>query len=117
MPVRGEVRSRKKADVEEQKFEYSYDEVVDKLRLRIDEEFGGVAKFLESELYKETGLGESKQDKAKMFTYLSNPTEDGTRKVKSFPVIQKLLEVIEGATSTKTTERIVRTVIVTNKRI
>ena len=38
MPVRGEVRSRKKADVEEQKFEYSYDEVVDKLRLRIDEE-------------------------------------------------------------------------------
>lgn len=103
MPIRGDSARKKGAKATE----YSYDEVVDKLRAKIDEEFGGVAKFLDSPEYKSTGLGEGHKDKAKIYTYLSAPTETSKR-VKSFPVVQKLLQAVYNLHSEQRKEIIVQ---------
>lgn len=93
MPVRGNTKPRTEQAQETEQFEYSYDEVVELLRQRMEDQFGGVAKFLDSPEYASTGLGTDKKDKAKIYTYLSAPTAK-TKRVKSFPVVQKLLSVM-----------------------
>ena len=83
---------RKRAE-ETQQFEYSYDEVLSIVKNTIDEEYGGIGKFLESEIYEQTGLGTSKGDKAKIYTYLANP-EDKSKMVKSFPALNKIFSAL-----------------------
>ena len=112
MPIRGNAEREKQT----QRFEYSYDEVVDKIKEIIDQRFGGVGKFLDSEIYKKTGLGETKNDKAKIYTYLSNPTEK-TKRVRSFPVIQKLFSALENTILQQEKETIIKTKIISLKEL
>lgn len=84
---------RKGAEETKQQFEYSYDEVLVIVKNKIDEEYGGIGKFLESSIYAKTGLGTEKKDKAKIYTYLANP-EDKTNMVKSFPALNKLFSAL-----------------------
>ena len=82
----------KREEMEEQ-FEYDYDEVLTKIRTKIDEEYGGVAKFLESAKFSEMEIGEGKSGKAKIHIYLANQS-DKSKTVKSFPVLKKLYKIL-----------------------
>ena len=113
MPVRGETTRIRRAE----RYEYSYDEVVELLREKIEERFGGIAKFLESDAYKKTKLGESKKDKQKIYTYLSAPTAK-TKRVKSFPVIKKLFDsLFQNIEMTEERKTIIQHKIFTSTKI
>jgi len=88
MPVR---KNKTQQQEEKHRLCYEYEDLVIHLRKHIDEEFGGVAHFLETEAFDKMRLfNTSKEGKAKMFTYLSLPAEGEKSRVKSFPAIAKL---------------------------
>jgi len=75
---------------------YEYEEVLRYIRKHIDEEQGGVSKFLNSDKYLECGFKDSPNERAKMFTYLSLPAEGEKARTKSFPVMKKLYKGLLG---------------------
>lgn len=79
--------------------EYSYEDLLLRIRTHIDGEYGGVSNFLKHEMYEKCGFEVGAKETAKMFTYLALPkeTNDGTgRRIKSFPVLKKLYKGLLG---------------------
>lgn len=94
MPVRGNSPENQQ---EKHRVCYEYEDLVVHLRKHIDEEFGGVANFLETEKFDKMGLFDnSKKGKSKMFTYLSLPAKGEKSRVKSFPTIKVLYKELLG---------------------
>lgn len=84
---------RKEPEQEAIKYAYEYEDLLRIIRKHIDEEYGGVANFLQTKTFEEMELFHgTEQDKAKMFTYLSLPPDGEKAGVRSFPVISKLFE-------------------------
>lgn len=82
------VRARKKAATK--KHSYEYEELLRYIRKHIDERFGGVTAFLNSDSFVNAGFVDTDKERAKMSTYLSLPKEGETSRVKSYPVLRKL---------------------------
>lgn len=87
------VRTPKKA---EERHNYSYEELLGHIRQYIDDNFGGVSVFLNSDEYKECGFKDTPNERAKMFTYLSLPVEGERARVRSFPVLKVLFSCLLG---------------------
>lgn len=90
MPVRTE-RGRK-----QEKHQYEYEVLLKHIRKYLDDKFGGVANFLDSDEFKECSFKDTPNERAKMFTYLSLPADGEKARVKSFPVLQKLYKRLLG---------------------
>lgn len=95
---------------------YEYDVLLKKIQKVIDEEYGGTAKFVESEKFLEIGFKDTKTERANFFTYLANQT-DKTKTVKSVPVLKKLFKGLLGVELTSRVEVIRKTHIISNKPI
>lgn len=74
---------------------YSYDELLMNVRRIIDDEHGGVAKFIGSEKFIEIGFKDTKSERGKFHTYLACQS-DKSKTVKSFPVLQRLYKGLLG---------------------
>ena len=76
------------------RIEYSYEELLIKIREVIQERFGSLAKFTASEEYRD--MGYSPKQAQNFYTYLSLPKEGTKKKTKSFVTIQKLFKILLG---------------------
>jgi len=92
--------------------EYGYVELLLHIRAVIDEEYGGVAKFIESEKFLELGFEDTKSERSKFHTYMACQT-DKTKTVKSLPVLKKLYK---GLLDVDLESRIVRTQIIISEK-
>lgn len=90
MPTRVEKTTKSKATQD-----YTYEDLLLRIRTHIDDKYGGVALFLQHKDYLKCGFDEA--ENAKMYTYLALPREgnDGAR-VKSFPAMKKLFKGLLG---------------------
>lgn len=87
---------RKESGKKQEKHQYEYEYLLRHIRNYLDENFGGVSNFLETEDCKICGFEDTPNERAKMFTYLSLPAEGEKVRVKSFPVLQKLYKGLLG---------------------
>lgn len=94
MPVRKStlVKNPKK----NQEVEYTYEGLLAKLREKIDGEFGGVTAFLKSKEYKKLKFEDSATMRGRMMSVLSKPADGERKKVRSFPILQKLYSGMFG---------------------
>jgi hypothetical protein len=98
----------KRENKKQEKKEYGYVDLLLHIRTVIDEEYGGVAKFIESDKFVEIGFEDSKSEKSKFHTYMACQT-DKTKTVKSFPVLRKLYK---GLLNIELESKIVRTQVI-----
>lgn len=96
MPKRDEIKKAPAPNKKAGENAYTYEELLIHMRKHIDKQFGGVAKFIESNEFLQCGLVNNKEERAKIFTYLSMPDSLGKSKVKSFPVLEKLYKHLLG---------------------
>ena len=96
--------------------QYSYEDLLSNMRTYLNENYGGVAKFLESEKFLEIGFQDTKAERSKLHIYLANQT-DKTKTVKSFPVLQKLYKGLLEIELTSRVEVVRTQIIISEKSI
>lgn len=116
MPKRSETNT--KEEVSSGTFSYDYKELLKHIRSHIDENLGGVAAFVNSPTFAELGFSTDPKDKAKIYTYLSIPTDsEAAIKVKSLPVLKKLYKGLLGVNITSKMEVIRKQTIKSDKEL
>lgn len=91
MPVR-----ERKSEKSTERIATDYNTLVQAIRKEIDEKHGGLTAFLNSGKLHKYGIEDTPKERAKLFTYLSLPSEKNKDKpkksVRSFPVMAKLFK-------------------------
>tara|TARA_Y100000034_G_scaffold29728_2_gene36241 strand:+ start:10883 stop:11254 length:372 start_codon:yes stop_codon:yes gene_type:complete len=111
-PIQGKRSSSKRRKKAAPHREYDYDYLLVRLNKIIEERFGGISGFIKSKEYAEAGYTD--RDDSKIYTYLSLPKDGGAKRVKSFPTLQKIYEILEGV-ELKKEIRIERVMVITTK--
>ena len=106
----------KRSDPKSDTHTYSYEELLAKMQTLINEEYGGVAKFVETEKFLLLGFNDTKQDRSKFHTYLANQS-DKTKIVKSFPILKKLYKILLNIELEGRIEVVRKQIIISNKSI
>lgn len=75
--------------IKRERTEYGYEELLAHMRTIINEQHGGVAKFVESPEFRKCGFADTPAEKRNFHTYMAVQS-DKSKTVKSVPVLKKL---------------------------